>query len=71
MSILNNIVFIYKVQNCIKKVKAAIKNAETEAIHNNITGGINKIAEGLNDIKKEVPEIGGVIDKILKALRDE
>lgn len=61
--------FIGKVQKTIKAVKTVLKEPLTNEVENNITGGINKIAEGLNDIKKEVPDAKEVIETILKAIR--
>ena len=66
---LKKLSFISRVQKAIKQVKEVLNNPHTIEVENKITGGINKIAEGLNDIKAEVPSAQGIIDEILKALK--
>lgn len=68
-NIFQKLSFIGKVQKAIKAVKTVLYHPHTIEVENRITGGINKIAEGLNDIKKEVPEAKEVIEIILKAIR--
>ena len=69
MNIFQKLSFIGKVQKAIKAVKTVLNHPHTIEVENRITGGINKIADGLNDIKKEVPEAKEIIDLLLKELR--
>ena len=70
MNVFQKLSFMSKIQKAVKAVKTVLKDAETSAIANKITGGINKIAEGLNDIKAEVPAAKEVINEILKVLHN-
>ena len=63
--------FISRVQKAIKQVKEVLSNPHTIEVENKISGGINKIAEGLNDIKAQVPDATGVIEELQKALKNE
>ena len=69
MNIFQKISFISRIQKAIKDVKEVLANAETDKIANKITGGVNKIAEGLNDIKAEVPAAKDVINQILEVIK--
>lgn len=69
MNIFQKLSFIGKVQKAIKEVKTILNRPHTVEVENRITGGINKVADGLNDIKKEVPAAKDVINQILDALR--
>lgn len=69
MNIFQKLSFIGKIQKAIKAIKTVLKEPHIQEVENRITGGINKIADGLNDIKKEVPEAKEVIETILKAIR--
>lgn len=69
MNIFQKLLFIGKIQKAVKSVKTVLYHPHTIEVENRITGGINKIAEGLNDIKREVPEAKEVIDLIIKELR--
>ena len=69
MNIFQKLSFIGKIQKAVKAIKTVLKEPLTNEVENNITGGINKIAEWLNDIKREVPEAKEIIDLLLKELR--
>lgn len=69
MNIFQKLSFVSKILKAIKAIKTVLKEPLTNEVENRITGGINKIAEGFNDIKKEVPEANGIADLILKEIR--
>ena len=69
MNIFQKISFIGKIQKAAKAIKTVLKNEQTDTTLNRLSGGINKIVDGLNDIKKEVPEAKEIIDLLLKELR--
>ena len=71
MNIFQKLSFISKVQKAIKEVKAILAKPETEQTANNISGGVNKIKEGINDIKKEVPSTTNIANQILEALSED
>ena len=71
MNILQKLSFISNIQKAVKAVKTTLKEPHTQEVENRITGGINKIVDGLTDIKREVPEAKNIIDKILMVIRYE
>lgn len=70
MNIFQKLSFVSKILKAINAVKTVLNHPHTIEVENRITGGINKIAEGLNDIKKEVPEANEVADTIREALQN-
>lgn len=68
MNIFQKLSFVGKILKAYNSVKTVLTHPHTIEVENRITGGINKIAEGLNDIKREVPEAQGIIETIQKAL---
>lgn len=71
MNIFQKLSFFGKVQRAITTVKNRLKHPHTEEVENRISGGINKVVEGLRDIKREVPETTGIVNLILKEIMDE
>ena len=69
MNIFQKLSFVSKIQKGYEAIKTTLSQPHTIEVENKITGGINKIAEGLSDIKAEVPAVSSVIDEILKVLK--
>lgn len=69
MNIFQKLSFIGKILKAVKAVKIVLNHPHTIEVENRITGGINKIADGWNDIKREVPEANGIADLISKEIR--
>lgn len=67
---LKKLSFISRIQKAIKEVKEVLNKPHTIEVENKIIGGVNKISEGMNDIKEEVPAVSGIVNDLQKALRD-
>lgn len=71
MNVFQKLSFINNILKAVKAVKTTLKEPHTQEVENRITSGINKIVDGLTDIKREVPEAKNIIDKILMVIRYE
>ena len=70
MNIFKKIALINKISKAIKAVKKALNGILKDEEFNKLTGGINKVLDGLSDIKSEIPEAKDAITIILDAVKN-
>lgn len=69
MNFFQRLSFINKVIKGYKVVKNVLDEPKTDEVKNKITGAINKIKDGLQDLRKYVPETKPIVELILKEMK--